>query len=55
MEMRNRPFEFNILVVYLKWTKIVEVDESYQQYEENIQFKKNGFLHILAFWFKRTK
>jgi hypothetical protein len=28
MEMRNRPFEFNILVVYLKWTKIVEVDEN---------------------------
>ena len=26
--MRNRPFEFNILVVYLKWTKIVEVDEN---------------------------
>jgi hypothetical protein len=23
MEMRNRPFEFNILVVYLKWTKTV--------------------------------
>ena len=28
MEMRNRPFEFNILLVYLKWTKIVEVDEN---------------------------
>jgi hypothetical protein len=28
MEMRNRLFEFNILVVYLKWTKIVEVDEN---------------------------
>lgn len=28
MEMRSRPFEFNILVVYLKWTKIAEVDEN---------------------------
>jgi hypothetical protein len=48
MEMRNRPFEFNMLVVYLKWTKIVEVDE-------NCRFIIKFLKEVKDLWRKKFK